>query len=145
MRLSEEVKTLQFNVLNTLHKDTYSEMQKVVMSYIESEIAVTKQENTELLGEMNEMNQVMTQICHCLYEGISRNFWTGCLEQELQMVQLFAVYHYFMSQSSEFCHHNPLCCFSVSECCCLFHYQLSLETFGYTLVYFCITEMRNTH
>jgi hypothetical protein len=28
------------------------------------------------------------------------------------------LYHYFMSQSSEFCHHNPLCCFSTCVCCC---------------------------
>jgi hypothetical protein len=33
------------------------------------------------------------------------------------------LYHYFVSQSSEFCHHNPLCCFWTSvSCCCLFHY-----------------------
>jgi hypothetical protein len=48
------------------------------------------------------------------------------------------LYCYFVSQSSEFCGHNPLCYFSVSECCsccCLFHYRLSPETFRYTLVY----------
>jgi len=47
------------------------------------------------------------------------------------------LYRYFMSQSSEFCRHNPLCCFSTSVycfCCCLFRYRLSSETFGYTLV-----------
>jgi hypothetical protein len=35
----------------------------------------------------------------------------------------------------EFCHHNPLCCFSTSVYCCkhIFHW-LSAETFGYTLV-----------
>jgi hypothetical protein len=43
-------------------------------------------------------------------------------------------YHYFVSRSSEFCHHNPLCCFSTSVCCCLFRCLLSPETFGYTLV-----------
>jgi hypothetical protein len=43
------------------------------------------------------------------------------------------LYRYFVSQSSEFCHHNPLCCFSTSVCC-LFRYRLSPETFGYTLV-----------
>jgi hypothetical protein len=38
---------------------------------------------------------------------------------------------------SEFCHHNPLCCFSTSVYCCkhIFCYQLSPETFGYTLVF----------
>jgi len=44
---------------------------------------------------------------------------------------------YFVSQSSEFCRHNPLCCFSTSVYCCkrAFRYQLSPETFGYTLVH----------
>jgi hypothetical protein len=49
------------------------------------------------------------------------------------------LYRYFMSQSSEFCRHDPLCCFSTSVycccyCCCWFHYRLSPETFGYNLV-----------
>jgi hypothetical protein len=44
-------------------------------------------------------------------------------------------YRYFVSQSNEFCRHNPLCCFSTSVCsCCLFRYRLSSETFGYNLV-----------
>ena len=37
-------------------------MQKAVMSYVESEIAPSKQENAELLGEVNEMNQVWTHV-----------------------------------------------------------------------------------
>jgi hypothetical protein len=44
------------------------------------------------------------------------------------------LYRYFVSQFSEFCRHNPLCCFSTSVYCCLFLYRLSPETFGYTLV-----------
>jgi hypothetical protein len=43
-----------------------------------------------------------------------------------------------MSQSSEFCRHNPLCCFSTSVycgCCCLFRYQLRPETFGYIQIF----------
>jgi len=28
------------------------------------------------------------------------------------------LYRYSMSQSSEFCRHNPLCCFSTSVYCC---------------------------
>jgi hypothetical protein len=45
------------------------------------------------------------------------------------------MYRYFVSQSSEFCLHNPLCCFSTSVCCCcLFRYRLSPENFGYNLV-----------
>jgi len=36
------------------------------------------------------------------------------------------LYRYFVSQSSEFCRHNPSCCFSTSVyCCCLFRYRLS--------------------
>jgi hypothetical protein len=30
------------------------------------------------------------------------------------------LYRYFMSQSSEFCRHNPLCCFSISVYCFYF-------------------------
>jgi len=44
------------------------------------------------------------------------------------------LYRYFVSQSSEFYRHNPLCCFSMSVCRCLFHYRLGPETYGYTLV-----------
>jgi hypothetical protein len=47
------------------------------------------------------------------------------------------LYRYFVSQSSEFCRHNPLCCFLTSVYCCkrIFRYRLSPETFGYTLVH----------
>jgi len=45
------------------------------------------------------------------------------------------LYRYSASQSSEFCRHNPLRCFSTSVyCCCLLRYPLSPETFGYSLV-----------
>jgi hypothetical protein len=42
-----------------------------------------------------------------------------------------------MSQSSESCCHNPLCCFSTNNTKDkrIFRYRLSPETFGYTLVY----------
>jgi len=45
------------------------------------------------------------------------------------------LYRYSVSQSSDFCRHNPLCCFSMSIycCCCCLFYRLSPETFGYTL------------
>jgi hypothetical protein len=33
------------------------------------------------------------------------------------------MYRYFVSQSSEFCRHNTLCCFSTSVYCCLFRYD----------------------
>jgi len=41
-----------------------------------------------------------------------------------------------MSQSSEFCRHNPLCCFSTSNTKgkLTFRYRLSPETSGYTFV-----------
>jgi len=68
------------------------------------------------------------------YEGLSKSFRTGRLERELQMVQL---YRYFVSQSTEFCRHNPLCCFSTSNTKGrhTFFYRLSPEAFGYTLVF----------
>jgi hypothetical protein len=46
-------------------------------------------------------------------------------------------YRYFVSQSSEFCLRNPLCCFSKSNTKSrrIFRYRLRPETFGYTLVY----------
>jgi len=46
------------------------------------------------------------------------------------------LHRYFVSQSSEFCRHNPLCCFltSVYYCKRKFRYRLSPEIFGYTLV-----------
>jgi hypothetical protein len=48
------------------------------------------------------------------------------------------LYRYFVSQSSEFCRHNPLCCFSTSDTkgTCIFSYRLSPKTFGCTLVLF---------
>jgi hypothetical protein len=67
------------------------------------------------------------------YEGVSISFRTGCLERELQMVQTYnhhvQLYRYFVSHSSEFCRHNPLCCVV------LISLWLSPETFGYTLVW----------
>jgi hypothetical protein len=46
------------------------------------------------------------------------------------------LYCYSLRQSSEFCCHNHLYCFSMNVYCCkhIFRYQHSLETFGYTLV-----------
>jgi hypothetical protein len=53
------------------------------------------------------------------------------------MLLLNQLYRYFVSLSSDFCHRNPLCCFSTSVYCCkrIFRYRLSSETFGYTLLY----------
>jgi hypothetical protein len=47
------------------------------------------------------------------------------------------LYRYFVSQPSEFCRHNPLCCFSTSVYCYkrIFRYRLNPETSGYTLAY----------
>jgi len=46
------------------------------------------------------------------------------------------LYRYFVGQSSEFCRHNPLCCFSMSNTKGkhIVYYQLSPETSGYTLI-----------
>jgi hypothetical protein len=74
-----------------------------------------------------------------VYKIVSKIFRTGRLEPKLQMVQLSATRRsciaIFVSRSSEFCRHNPLCCFSTSvHCCCLFRYRLIPETFGYISV-----------
>jgi hypothetical protein len=47
------------------------------------------------------------------------------------------LYCYFVSQSSKFCRHNPLCCFSTSNTKgkSTFRYRFSPETFGYILAY----------
>jgi hypothetical protein len=44
------------------------------------------------------------------------------------------LYRDFVIHSSEFCRHNPLCCFATSVYCCkcIFRYGLSLQTFGHT-------------
>jgi len=44
------------------------------------------------------------------------------------------LYPCFVSQSSAFCRHKPMCCLSKSVYCCLFRYRLSPETFRYTPV-----------
>jgi hypothetical protein len=50
------------------------------------------------------------------------------------------LYRYFVSQSSEFFPHNALCCFSTcnTKGKRIFRFQLSPETFGYTLVLFVV-------
>jgi hypothetical protein len=68
-----------------------------------------------------------------------KSFRTGSLERKLQMVLLSATRCSgiaILCQSSEFCRHKPLCCFSTSVyCCCLFRYRLSPENFRYTLIF----------
>jgi len=46
------------------------------------------------------------------------------------------LYRCFVGQYTEFCLHNPLCCFSVSNTKgkCIFLYRIGAETFGYTLI-----------
>jgi hypothetical protein len=56
-----------------------------------------------------------------IYEGVSKSFQTGHLEQELQVVQLSATRYSHIAilcQFSEFCCYN----FSMSVYCCLFCY-----------------------
>jgi len=57
------------------------------------------------------------------------------------------LYRYFVSQSSEFCRHSPLCCFSMSNTKGKrrFRYRHSPETFGYTLIYIYIHTHTQTH
>jgi hypothetical protein len=75
-----------------------------------------------------------------IYEGLSKSFWYGCLEWELQMVQLSAtrcsciniLWVSLMSFAAiTFCVASQW----VFVVICLFHYWLSPETFGYTLVH----------
>jgi hypothetical protein len=77
------------------------------------------------------------------YEGSSKSFRTGCPERELQMVQLSATRCSFIAilwASLVSFAAIILCvasqCFFFCCCCCecIFHYRLSPETFGYTLV-----------
>jgi hypothetical protein len=72
------------------------------------------------------------------YEGVTKSFRTGCLERELKVVQLSATrcscIAFFVSQSSEFCGHDPFVLLLNEFLLLSFRYRLSLETFGYTLV-----------
>jgi hypothetical protein len=74
-----------------------------------------------------------------IYKRVFKSFRTGGLERELQIVELSVTRCCciaILCQPSEFCRHNPLCCFSATVYCCkrIFRYRLSQETFGYTLV-----------
>jgi hypothetical protein len=76
-----------------------------------------------------------------VYESVSKSFRTVYVGENWKWyssLPLDAVVSlFFFNQSSEFCRHNPLCCFSTSVyccCCCSFRYRLSPETFGYILV-----------
>jgi hypothetical protein len=71
-----------------------------------------------------------------VYDGVSKSFRTGYLERELLSAIRCSCIAILWVKSSEFCRHNPLCCFSTSVYCCkrIFLYRLSPETFGYTLV-----------
>jgi hypothetical protein len=74
------------------------------------------------------------------YEGVSKKFpdWPSGARTAngAALCHQVQLYRYFVSQSTEFCRHNPLYCFSTCVYCCkrIFHYRLSPETFGYTLV-----------
>jgi hypothetical protein len=50
----------------------------------------------------------------------------------------------FVSRSSGFYRHNPLCCFSANVYCCkrIFRYRLSPETFGYSLLLIFLSVLR---
>jgi hypothetical protein len=69
----------------------------------------------------------MTSACHTfllldiMCEGVSKSFRTGHLERGngTALCHYVQLYRYFVSHSSEFCRHGPLCCFSTSVYCCL--------------------------
>jgi len=55
-----------------------------------------------------------------LYEGLSKISRLAAWSENCKWyssLPLGAVGSYFVIQSSEFCRHNPLCCFSTSVCC----------------------------
>jgi hypothetical protein len=62
----------------------------------------------------------------------------------LTLTCFYCCYRYFMSQSSEFCSHNPLCCFSTSNTKGkrIFLYRLSPETRFYECVSNSCTKIR---
>jgi hypothetical protein len=92
------------------------------------------------------MKNCYTYACHIIFEPEGLR---GCIQKFLDWLpgartaNGTALCHYvklcrsFVSQSSEFWSHNTLCCFSTSNTKCkhIFPYRLSLEAFGYTLVY----------
>jgi hypothetical protein len=87
-------------------------------------------------GEINEL------LCTRVYPKVSELVaWNENCKWYSSLPLGAVIYRYFVSQSSQFCHHNPMCCFSMSVYC-LFCYQLSPETFGYTLV---CTRRTGTH
>jgi len=89
----------------------------------------------------------MTNKEHHLQNPNKRGIW-GCIQKfpnwppgartanGTALYNLVQLYRHFVSQSSEFCRHNPLCCFSTSSTKGkrIFRYRLLPETFGYTLV-----------
>ncbi|KAJ9589098.1 hypothetical protein L9F63_017602, partial [Diploptera punctata] len=60
-KLSEEVQTLKTSIFSTFQQDAWLKIQTTIESFVQAEITVVKKENAELLGEMNEMNQVLKQ------------------------------------------------------------------------------------
>jgi hypothetical protein len=46
------------------------------------------------------------------------------------------LYRYFVSQSGEFCRHNPLCCFSTCVCCCCLFLYDSVRKLLVTAMYY---------
>jgi len=57
------------------------------------------------------------------------------------------LYRCFVTQSSVFCRHNPLCCFSTSVYCCkrIFLYWRTPDIFGYTLVHWGLFAYLSNH
>jgi hypothetical protein len=77
-----------------------------------------------------------------IYEGVSEKFsdWPpGARTASGRALCHWTQFcRYFVRQCSEFCSHNPLCCFWTSNTKGkrIFRYRLSPKTFGYTLAFF---------
>jgi len=76
-----------------------------------------------------------------MYEVYPKSFRTGCLERELQAVQLCATrYSWISILWVSLASFAAITLWVASQsvyyyCCCWFRYRLSPETFGYTRVY----------
>jgi hypothetical protein len=111
----------------------------ILVSFAAITLCVASQEVFVVVGIYFVMDSVRKLLnTHCTIRECIQKFpdwpfeWrTANVTALYDYVQL---YRYFVSQSSEFCRHIPLCCFTTSAYCCLFRYRLSPESFRYTLV-----------
>jgi hypothetical protein len=79
-------------------------------------------------------------VCVCMCVGVCIR---GCIRNFTSLCHWVQLYRYFVSQSSEFGHHNLLCCFSTSNSKGrrIFHYdsvRKLVDTPSYVFIYVCM-------